>query len=245
MRHWLVAVMERAYDNFEHIASGRGALREAARMRTLYVPARPWVRLVVALLVVVAIAAQCQRLSSDGVFKPVNVFSFFTIQSNILTVFVLLGLEFRSNTTVFRLARAIRPGVVLYMAMTGVVYAVLLAPAAADVGLTAKWVDGIVHVIAPLAIVADWFLSPPSRRPVVADIPKWVAFPVAWLVYSLVRGSIVDWYPYPFLDPRPGGDHVAGSWGMVALMVAVIALAVVAFAWVLVKITPAGHDAEV
>ncbi len=202
-----------------------------------YRPLRPWFRLVTALAIVVAIAAQCQRLSSDGVFKPVNVFSFFTIQSKILTVFVLLGLESRTDSAVHRLARSIRPGVVLYMAMTGVIYAVLLAPASADVGLTAKWVDTIVHVVAPIVIVGDWFLSPPSRRPGVADICKWLAFPVAWLAYSLVRGSIVDWYPYPFLDPRPG-HHAAGSWGVVSLMVAVIAVAVLAFAWVLVRITP-------
>ncbi len=211
---------------------------------SLYARVRPWIRLVTALLIVVAIAAQCQRLSSDGVFKPFNVFSFFTIQSNILTVFVLLGLEFRERTSVFRLARTIRPGVVLYMAMTGVVYAVLLAPAAADVGLTAKWVDAIVHVLAPIVIVADWFLSAPERKPMMADIPRWIAFPVAWLAYSLIRGSIVDWYPYPFLDPRPGSSNAAGSWPMVVLMVAIISLAVVAFAWVIVKVTPSRADPE-
>ena len=100
-------------------------------MRPRYVLVRPWLRLATGLAIAVAIAAQCQRLSSDGAFKPVNVFSFFTIQSNLLALFVLLGLEFRPDTAVFRLMRAIRPGVVLHMAMTGVVYAVLLAPAAA------------------------------------------------------------------------------------------------------------------
>jgi hypothetical protein len=24
--------------------------------------------------------------------------------------------------------------------------------------------------------------------------------PVGWLVYALVRGAFVDWYPYPFVD---------------------------------------------
>ena len=27
-------------------------------------------------------------------------------------------------------------------------------------------------------------------------------FPVVWTVYTMIRGAIVDWYPYPFLDPR-------------------------------------------
>ncbi len=206
-------------------------------MSDRYAPVRPWLRLATALAITVAIAAQCQRLSSDGAFKPVNVFSFFTIQSNLLALFVLVGLEFRPDTTVFRLMRAIRPGVVLYMAMTGVVYAVLLAPASADVGLTAKWVDTIVHEIAPLVIVADWFLSPPERTPVLADIPRWIAFPVAWLAYTMIRGSIAHWYPYPFLDPRPGA-HNAGSWGVVIVMIVVVTVGVLAFSWLLVKLTP-------
>jgi hypothetical protein len=206
-------------------------------MTDRYARVRPWLRLATSLAITVAIAAQCQRLSSDGAFKPANVFSFFTIQSNLLALFVLVGLEFRVDTAVFRAARAIRPGVVLYMAMTGVVYAVLLAPASADVGLTAKWVDTIVHEIAPLVIVADWFLARPDRKPVLADIRRWILFPVAWLVYTMIRGSIAHWYPYPFLDPRPG-KHNAGSWGVVIVMIAVVTVGVLGFSWLLVKLTP-------
>lgn len=209
-----------------------------------YRPLRPWVRMVVPVLIVVAIAAQCQQLADKGLFKPVNVFSFFTIQSNVLTVVTLLGLEFGAGTAVHRLARAIRPGVVLFMAMTGVIYAVLLAPVSADVGLTAKWVDTIVHVVAPIVIVADWFLDPPERRPVRRDIVNWLVFPVAWLAYSLVRGAIVDWYPYPFLDPRDGVEHAAGSVGTVALMVTILSIGVVLFALLLVRFTPSSRPAS-
>lgn len=28
-------------------------------------------------------------------------------------------------------------------------------------------------------------------------------------VYSLVRGAVMDWYPYPFLDPRRDGGYPA------------------------------------
>ena len=30
-------------------------------------------------------------------------------------------------------------------------------------------------------------------------------FPLLYVVYSLIRGPFVNWYPYPFLDPRIGG----------------------------------------
>ena len=33
----------------------------------------------------------------------------------------------------------------------------------------------------------------------------WLAYPLVYVVYSLIRGHVVDWYPYPFLDPGPRG----------------------------------------
>lgn len=30
-------------------------------------------------------------------------------------------------------------------------------------------------------------------------------FPLAFLVYTLIRGPLAHWYPYPFLDPSHGG----------------------------------------
>ena len=42
---------------------------------------------------------------------------------------------------------------------------------------------------------------------------------MAWTVFTLVRGAIDGWYPYPFLDPANGG------YGTVALYaIAIMAL---------------------
>jgi hypothetical protein len=50
---------------------------------------------------------------------------------------------------------------------------------------------------------------------------------VVWLAYTVVRGNIVDWYPYPFLDPRDEVEHAAGSWPAVIITTAVLTVAVV------------------
>ena len=47
----------------------------------------------------------------------------------------------------------------------------------------------------------------------------WLVFPLVWTAYTLIRGAIVDWYPYPFLD------HRLHSIGVVALYVVGIAVA--------------------
>jgi hypothetical protein len=28
----------------------------------------------------------------------------------------------------------------------------------------------------------------------------WLVYPLAWFAYTLIRGSVADWYPYPFVD---------------------------------------------
>jgi hypothetical protein len=81
-------------------------------------------------------------------------------------------------------------------------------------------------------VLADWFLAPPARPPRYADVPWLLVYPVAYAAYSLVRGRIVDWYPYPFLDPREDG------YASLALSVAVVSLGVVAMAFALVRFTP-------
>jgi len=52
----------------------------------------------------------------------------------------------------------------------------------------------------PLLTVAGWIGLGP-RGLVGPRIIGWsLVFPLAWLVATFVRGPIVGWYPYPFLD---------------------------------------------
>lgn len=200
-------------------------------MKQVYASARPIVRLATGVAIIVALTAQFQLAITRGNFVKTNFFSFFTVESNIAAAFVLLALEFGAGSSLQRLATTIRPAVTLYMTMTGVIYAVLLAPASADVGLTAQWVDVIVHELAPLVVFVDWILAPPDRRPVVRDLPPWMVFPVVYVVYSLIRGPIANWYPYPFLDP-----NLDGGAAKVAITVVVLIPCVVLIACGLVKL---------
>lgn len=201
---------------------------------------RSTVRVVMALAIVAAVAGQLQFLDDIDELKVVNFFSFFTIQSNLAACAMLLGLEMSAETPIGRFARWARGGVTLYMTMTGVIYALLLAPVAADVSTQLDWVNTIVHVIAPIVVFADWVTAPPDPEPTVRQALLWLVFPVVWLGYTIVRGPIVDWYPYPFIDPRPEVDSAAGSWGAVVVISVVLAVAIAAAAlgmrWLATKV---------
>jgi hypothetical protein len=175
------------------------------------------------------IAAMVQVIG-DTTGGLVNFFSFFTIESNLMAIVVLLvggAADPRSRGWAW-----IRGAVTLYMVVTGIVYAALLANA--EVGLTAAWVNSAMHQVIPAVLLLDWLCFPPwpSRAEGCRGWPAlaWLAFPLLYLAYSLSRGAAVDWYPYPFLDPRhPGGyGRVALYCVVLAVLMALLALVIAA-----------------
>ncbi|WP_368497644.1 Pr6Pr family membrane protein [Herbiconiux sp. A18JL235] len=187
------------------------------------------VRVIAAGVIVAAVVGQLVHSLSLG--QPdlahflVNFFSFFTILSNALAAIALLvGAWFCFTTRVdppwFNLGYA---AVTTYMATTGVVYNLLLRNIELPQGQTLEWSNEILHVWAPLYVVLVWIVSPGKRALPWSAIWAIIVFPIVWAVYTLIRGPIVGWYPYPFLNPaQPGGYgtvviYVAGIAGFIAL----------------------------
>lgn len=183
-------------------------------------------RLLAAAAIVVAIAgqfAQSWSMVPDRGTFIVNFFSFFTILSNALAALALLAGAWLSVTRrvdpeAYQLIRAC---VVTYMATTFVVYNLLLREISLDQATTVPWSNEILHVWAPLYLVVDWLLAP-GRRPIEWGRLWTIAiFPIVWAVYSMIRGAVVGWYPYPFLDPNiePG----VGYGGVAVYIIAIAA----------------------
>jgi hypothetical protein len=174
-------------------------------------------RVIVAALVVAAIVAQLERSIGNWnetgrsvAFGITNFFSFFTIDSNVATIVVLL------MGAIFAFARKADPHwytvfrviVVTYMAVTGVVYNLLLRGVELPQGTTVEWSNEVLHVVACAYLVLDWFIAP-GRVPLNwRTLRAIVIFPIAWVAYTLIRAPFTvsnnkgrAFYPYPFLDP--------------------------------------------
>ncbi|MEU8898060.1 Pr6Pr family membrane protein [Nocardia sp. NPDC048505] len=195
-----------------------------------------WIRILrVAFGVLGVVALVWVPLHSFGedTFSTANFFSYFTIQSNILAAAVLLIGGLRDPAG--RRWQVVRGAVTLYMVITGIVYAVLLAHV--DVMLTDQWINVIMHRLIPIVLFVDWLLVPAGLTATAGLIGGWLAYPLVYGVYTLVRGPIVDWYPYPFIDPRDKGygplaiTLVVLVAVFVLLAVAVLALGAVAARW--------------
>lgn len=163
-------------------------------------------RVGLALLGFSALVTEVATLVAQHRFAAVNFFSFFTVEANTLAVISLLRSSYAmaAGRSTARLD-FFRGAVALYMTTTILVFIVLLSNLPAAELTAVPWDNTVLHYIMPIVIILDWIFAQrtapiPFRRALL-----WLLFPLAYLVYSLVRGPIVHWYPYPFMNPDHNG----------------------------------------
>jgi hypothetical protein len=182
------------------------------------------------LVVVVGITLQLHATatSSGGFFtstsdRVANVFCYFTILSNLLlaSTNAVLAVDPHRRTPVFS---GLRLSGVLSMIVTGVVFHVALR-GLHDLHGTAAAADFLLHTVSPILAVVSWLVVGPRgvvSRPVIGIS---LIYPIGWLIATLIRGAIVGFYPYPFLDATAHGYFfVAVSCVLVALLFLALAI---------------------
>jgi hypothetical protein len=160
-------------------------------------------RAVVAIVVLVAIAYQALLIVNSGLFRPLRFFAFFTILSNVFAAVLWLWLALRWRQPRTRNDDLLRGAATLYLVVTFVVVVVLLQ--GAELSLSNPTVDFVVHKLFPVLALVDWIVDPPRTDLRYRDVAIWLVFPLAWVAFTLIRGAVDAWYPYPFLDPDNGG----------------------------------------
>lgn len=145
-------------------------------------------------------------------FQIDNFFAYFTTQSNMAGVLVLglSGLVTLSREREPRLLSTVRALVLTYMVVSGIVFGLIAVEAGnRGVRVDVPWSSALLHFVIPALALLDWILGP-GRHPV-----PWrgaltvLGFPIVWGVVTLVRGALIGWYPYFFLDPGQVDGPVA------------------------------------
>ena len=100
---------------------------------------------------------------------------------------------------------ALRGAATFYIPITCVVFALLLSGLQEDLDTHIAFIELRRPLpdpdCSPVRLVHRPAASPTGTRIAVA----WLAYPLAWFVYTLVRGRARDWYPYPFVDVTQHG----------------------------------------
>jgi hypothetical protein len=181
-------------------------------------------RTIGAVAIFVAIGYEQAHGLGEGGWSTTDYFSYFTNLSNLFAACVLLAGARRGAGARSPTFELLRGAAVMYMLTTGIVYAVLLS----GHSVSTPWTNAIVHQVMPVVVALDWAIDPPRTRLELRSTLSWLIFPVLYIAYTLVRGAIVDWYPYFFVNPdhphgylRVAGGCLAIGAGMVGLIVAI------------------------
>ncbi|MBD3339985.1 MAG: hypothetical protein GF353_12800 [Candidatus Lokiarchaeota archaeon] len=127
--------------------------------------------------------------------------SYFTVQTNILVLFWLtLALVYRNHEKKPRIMHPIVHGAIcLYISGTFVIFAIFLSPYYQPTGIEAV-ANILMHYIVPLAFILEWFITELDTQYQYRYLLYYTIYPLAYLFYTLIRGTITGFYPYWFFD---------------------------------------------
>jgi hypothetical protein len=174
------------------------------------------IRLATAFAMLASVIWQITSRVMSDVFRPWEYFSYFTIQTSLIAIVTLsvAGYFAWTGRVETRVLNIVRLSTVTFTVVVTLVYNMLLR------GLPDAAADGdyvwpilpneILHVWAAIFMLIDWILSSRRINLRVRTIFWVLLFPLVWLAYSIVRGLMVDWWPYWFINP----NEPAGVTGM-------------------------------
>jgi hypothetical protein len=154
-------------------------------------------------------------LTAAGPATVTGLLPFFTIQSNVAYGIFAAWAAFRDRAT----PAVLKGAVTLYVAITGLVYHLVLTNPASGFAVGPVQRDlpeaignQLLHTVVPLLAVLDWLLFDERGRFRWRYALYWLAFPLGYLAFALLRGLVVDRYPYPFINVNDlGYDGVSIS----------------------------------
>ncbi|WPV02813.1 Pr6Pr family membrane protein [Mucilaginibacter sp. cycad4] len=131
----------------------------------------------------------------------VQLFSYFTILTNLLAAICLAAVLFKINIRLGKYFSQshVFSAIALYITIVGMVYNLVLRSLWHPEGLF-KLADELLHSVNPFLFVVYWLIYMPKANLKWAQALIWLWFPFIYSVYIFIRGSISHLYPYPFLD---------------------------------------------
>jgi len=119
---------------------------------------------------------------------------FFTVLTNLLVAIMMTRVAMGRRVSPFILA-----GLTLAIVFVGLVYAALLH-GLVELGGLALTADYLLHYVVPIAVAVYWPVFAPKIGLQFRDPLLWCVYPLSYLFYVVVRGSVDGRYPYPFID---------------------------------------------
>jgi hypothetical protein len=182
-------------------------------------------RLITGLGLIGSVIWQVTDRTLNNNFRPFEYFAYFSIITAIFAGALLLvvGVRALRNLEEGKRLEIAKLSLTVAMVVVGVVYHALLSDVANDVRdgdyVWPVFPNEFIHTYAPILIVLEYLVSQKTFN-IRLRAALWVAvFPLVWLMFSVIRGSITNWWPYWFINPN--GE--AGLIGMLSYIGAITA----------------------
>ena len=167
--------------------------------------------LVTATMATVCLTALIHRLFwglSSHTIAGENFFAYLTVQSN----FAFTALLIVASILAFRHADD-PPWLTAALAMaltwtttSGLAFALIVWQAGLrGIRVDVPWSDQVLHFWLPACAIVVWIFAPGHRRVPWWVVPVALVYPLLWGGVTMLRGPVVGWYPYYFLDLRQVG----------------------------------------
>ena len=150
----------------------------------------------------------------------INMLGYFTILTNTFAAAVLTTLGLLPNSKIGKVFSTpeVFGCVVSSMLWVGIGFHLLLSDYWSPDGMEAVS-NYLNHYIVPSSLLIVWLIFPPETQISKRTPLLWEIYPVIYGAYIIIRGEILDKYPYPFFDINVIGYPKALWNGLVILIV--------------------------
>ena len=131
-----------------------------------------------------------------------NSFKAFTIQTNFMvTIWLTLAILWHNKPeTLEKITGPFKGALTVYITITFIFFAVLLAPFYQPTGWAA-FSNIVFHYITPIAFIVDWILTENKKRYNWKYLPYWILiYPVCYQAFVFIHGTFTGNYIYYFFD---------------------------------------------
>ncbi len=146
------------------------------------------------------IAIILQLMASNNI---ANTMSYFTVLTNLLIAMSLSVTILFPETKIghFFVKPLVQSSLTANIIIVCVIY---------NFALRSVWIqpvpefiyNNILHVLTPILYLLRWIIYVPKGKLLWSDSIKSLIYPFTYLIYTLIRGGLVNWYPYFFIDLR-------------------------------------------
>lgn len=141
-------------------------------------------------------------LEDGDVISTIKIYlSYFTVLTNILCAVCLTAILLFQNTALGRFfsKSSTITAITIYILVVGIIYNLSLRGLVELNGWHAA-ANELLHVVSPLLFLGLWLFFVDKAQLNYKQASGWLIYPLCYVVMTIIRGAIINEYPYPFIN---------------------------------------------